>query len=466
MTRRSILIVSILVVAALIGAALILFDRPQNIVPDNTSIADNKDSSESIDNSQSGYSAAGSAEGQVEVKAEETAGSEVIEIIKSEEIKVVGNSPEYDLKAYLCKNSKNEEFIKFEYYNSGVGTEKDLTTAQVPELEGVFEKGNEALKEKDGFQARPVYLNARYSKAYITVEGNANADFVKTTMYVFNLKDQSLKKLFSNTGRYTEPCFSADYKYLAYSYYDSPASSIYQENSLLEVISSVTDEFIVKGSRNDKGVLIGGIDSSGRIFDYSFISWNSNSTVRLKETVWTKKTGTSGDVEKNSREVLYDIERNLFLNLNGSIMEKGGILPKQENQKVKQESGAAKTLGDFYSYLGSEKDYNKALEILSDDFTLELNILEQFGVEVLTKDDIDLESASIYADLLRKAKLDSIVKEEAKGDTSTIYYYQLFSIKESSQLRQPIIAQLKKADGKWKILGAKEASGEEAPFKQ
>jgi uncharacterized alkaline shock family protein YloU len=114
-----------------------------------------------------------------------------------------------------------------------------------------------------------------------------------------------------------------------------------------------------------------------------------------------------------------------------------------------------------------QEKVKKSVETMTGLQVVEVNIhVQGVNIEVLTKKDIDLKSAPMYAEMLRLARLDIIVKENAAEGSSTIYYYQVFSLPEAgTELKQPLIAHLKKTDEKWVILGIKEGNETEAPFK-
>jgi hypothetical protein len=183
--------------------------------------------------------------------------------------------------------------------------------------------------------------------------------------------------------------------------------------------------------------------------------------------------------------VLYDIERNLLLNLDGSELklvtkstdsapaddpdiadasgtdinaagegtETGGAIQTDAGkQGAVVDSEPVKTLKSFYSYLASEDDYAKAMQLLDSSFRLRLNMLQQFGVSEILKSDIDADSASVYGELLKAAKFDTIANDVVKDNICTISYYQILRPSADSQMRQLMSAQLQKFDKVWKII--------------
>ena len=112
--------------------------------------------------------------------------------------------------------------------------------------------------------------------------------------------------------------------------------------------------------------------------------------------------------------------------------------------------GPADVLTMFYSYSDSPDKYNEALNLLAEDFTFKLSVLEQFGISELTKKDISGSQLSVYADLLMTAKLESIESEVRSEGTCTITYYQSVA-QDGNVYRAKYFAILKEIDGKWLI---------------
>jgi hypothetical protein len=375
--------------------------------------------------------------------------SEVLSILKSEDIEVKLNSPEYDLKVSLYEDSSKQTFLKLEYYIEGVGTVNEIDSAGIPEIKDIFEKRSKS-PESNAYKIMYAYLNTKFSKLYLFINNNVLEDIVQTSIYTVNLQDSPVKRLLSTQGKFTVPAFNKDLSLLAYSYFDSPLSSVFQEKILFEVIDCKTDDFVIKGSRDKAGSRIGNDRDSNSVYDYSFISWKSNNSALLKQGVWSKSDAAT--ITDTQTDVLFDIAKNRFFNTDGSeIKPDDSNMVKPGSTKAPAESEALKVLKSFYAYLSSENDYSKAMELLDPDFKLQLELLKQFGTDYIIKSDIDVGEASIYGDILKAAKLDSIIKEEQKDGIYTIYYNQILAMNADSQIQQAMTAQIKKRNGSWKI---------------
>ena len=119
--------------------------------------------------------------------------------------------------------------------------------------------------------------------------------------------------------------------------------------------------------------------------------------------------------------------------------------------------GPESVIRNFYSYLDSVDDYAKAMLLLDDGFRLRMAMLKQFGIDEVLKSDIDAEyeddNASIYSNLLKAAKLDSVTDSKISEDGSAkITYYHILALSGDSGVRQQMSAELKKTGKGWRII--------------
>lgn len=276
-------------------------------------------------------------------------------------------------------------------------------------------------------------------------------------MYVISLSDASTKKVFSRRGKFGDMSFSKDFKYLGYSYNDPRESSVLQEASLLEIIDCGSDDFVVKNTRTREDKKIASNMKPETVYDYTFVAWYSNNTVKVKQKPVLDEKAAETDV-------LYDISRDLLLNLDGTVISNEKNENAEETEKKPVESDADRVLKSFYTCLGSENDYSKAMELLDESFKIKLQIFKQFGISELTKSDISAEDASFYSEMLRAASFDIIVSEDSKDGTVEIYYYQVMKLSADNQVRQPMSAQIKKTGSGWKITLLQDADESKPPF--
>lgn len=409
----------------------------------------------------------------------------------SEAIEVRDNTAEYEMKLFLCQSSDEKTFIRMEYYLNGISVANEVDQGQLPELAGLFDNRTKEQGSKEANKIAQALLNPVFGQLYILIQGTQLEGYYQTVFYKIDLYDMSIKKIFSYPGLYGKMAFNKDYSLLAYSFEDPPVMSVYQEDTLVEVFDCKREEYIIKGNKLADFTKIGSNSLSDFLYDYEFDSWHSIGVLKLKQGVRLLK---NPDMKPAFSEVLYHIQKNLLFNPDGSELKQSGSESAQiaaeissENtqgsgtnetggesdtaktgsesskngdvtgvEPAKADSEPIKVLKDFYKYLSSEEDYDKAMQLLDDSFILRLSMLKQFGVKEINKRDIDSgyneENVSMYSQLLKAAKFDVLQKETTKGTLSTVYYFQILGLNADSQVKQFMIAELKKFKNGWKII--------------
>ena len=413
----------------------------------------------------------------------ETGEDEKDRLIFSESVTVSYNTPEYDLAMMLCEDKDNRTFLRLKYYRNGASVENELDQEQIPELAGIFESRGDAGqgdKQQAGsaeqssvpegdrpYSIGQALLNPVRGQLYIMVNGAKLDQYIQSSFYMVDLNDMSVKKLFSYPAKYGKMYFSRDFSKLAYSFLDPPKTNMYPEDSVVEVFDCINSEFLIRGSRKADDSVIGKNSAPGYIYDYTFEGWQSPGVIKLAQIA--RPSGNNG-AEPVRSEVLYDIEADLLLNLDGTEIspagsgggdgmgeengpaDNGGTGTAEGNQPDRNEP--VEQLKLFYRYLGSDADYSRAMLMLADDFVLRMGLLTQFGVNEIYKSDIDAnqESAAVYADLLRAARFGSLVGVSMPDeDTAEISYTHTIGLTEDSQFSQEMKATMKKQGANWVI---------------
>lgn len=399
-------------------------------------------------------------------------------LLNDEAVDVRYNTPGYNLKLNLCESTDKKTFIRMKFYMDGSERINELDEDSLPELAGLFDKRADNPGMEGGYKISQALLNPVFGQLYILINDVPPGEYMQSSFYMIDLKDLSVKKLFYYPGKYGEMEFNKDFSLLAYSFGDPPVLSVHQEDNLVEVFDCKNAEYMVKGNLYMPEQHIIGTNSSREVlYDFWFEGWNSQKVLKLK---MGSRPLSAPDTEPVLTEVLYDISRNILLNMNGgelkpkvpdnsaassiSTEESGNSADNEPEKGSKSGSEAAvkptdseplKVLKNFYINLNSADTYTKAMDMLDDGFVLRLGMLEQFGVTVINKEDISSEynedNINLYSELLKAANFDTIAKENTKGSLSTITYYQVMSLGEDSHERQYLSAQLRLADGKWKI---------------
>lgn len=398
----------------------------------------------------------------------------------SENVPVSYNSPEYDISVQLCENKDKRAFLKLRYYKDGATVENELDEGQIPELADIFGSrgGNgqsDGTQQKDvAFQAGDTpysigqaLLNPVHGQLYLMVNGAGMGQYVQSSFYVIDLGDMSVKKLFSYPAKYGKMYFNRDFSLLAYSFSDPPNMNVYQEESIVEVLDCANLEFLIRGSRKPDNSIIGRNSAEGFIYDYAFEGWHTSGIIKL---IREKRPEDDTGVEPVQMEVLYDIAADLLLNLDGTELSEGdsdkggdsqgmdpggpddtGSVPGDED--LTEAGDPVEQLMSFYRYLGSDADYHKAMLMLGDDFVLRMGILTQFGVSEIHKSDIDAQGdASMYAELLRAARFDSLADVQMPDEnTAVISYQHAIGLTAESQFSQLMKARMERRGTSWVI---------------
>jgi len=396
------------------------------------------------------------------------------EILYSENINVINNSPEYDLKAMLCENSSNEISIKLDYYKDGASVLKELGVGQIPEISRVFNGRNKESENRQVNGIKAFYLNPQLSKVYFFVENSYNQDTTDMVLYSYDLEDSAIKKLYGEreAAKVSGLLLTGDGVYAGFSY--SKSEPLY--NSYLNILNCESDEMIVSENTGKNGLPLG-VSSPGTAKDagtikyYELMSWHTNSIAKVKEFTRNPDNSAPAPVPDADRELLYDLEKNILLNMDGSTIiysnepqNQGSEQQNVNTPQAKTETESVETLKSFYTYLATEQ-YGKATELLNDEFKIKLNIFKQFGIDEVGKQDIDLNEAAVYGSIFKTAKIESIIDEKVSDNVSTVYYFQTVSLNENGQVRIPLVATMKKDDKGWKLTLVIDGNTDEKPFK-
>jgi hypothetical protein len=407
-------------------------------------------------------------------------------LINSEKVDVSYNTPEYELSLELCENSNQKTFIRMQYYLNGSAVDNKLDEGNIPELAGIFEGRAKESGSTEAYRIKQALLNPVHSQLYLLIQGAPFEVYSQSSFYVINLNDTSIKKLFSYPCLYGKMAFNKDFSLLAYSFGDPPVMSMQQEDNLLEVLDCSITDYIIKGNVAADFKKLGSNSSPDLLYDYEFEAWQSIGILKLKQAVRPLNDLNSGLTQT---EVLYDIKKNLLLNPDGSEQKlsvkdtqtkadkpadvqasaTSSATPFAASSGTSSETGSAiaedpvakaeptdsepvKVLKSFYSYLGSENNYARAMQLLDDSFRLRLQMIRQFGAEELVKSDIDEESASTFSNILKSAKFETLSGETTKVDKSSVKYVQIFGAGTDAQVKQEMTAELKKIGKAWKII--------------
>jgi len=178
-----------------------------------------------------------------------------------------------------------------------------------------------------------------------------------------------------------------------------------------------------------------------------------------KERILEKEEKWAGIHEEDLQVGIVEDENKDKNVVDTELIAKGEYKETNETEKnipdIQRQSEALEALKDFYGYLGSEDDYYKAIDMLHDEFKLEIDILKTFGIKNLKKSDLNVNDTTVYSDFFGAVKLKAIVNEQSFPDTvpmsSVICYVQNVTIADMS-VEQTIEAKLIEENDAWKLL--------------
>ncbi|MGE5615144.1 MAG: hypothetical protein ACM3XR_12160, partial [Bacillota bacterium] len=315
------------------------------------------------------------------------------QLMECEKVHVDGNTPEYEFMLELCEDMGGRTFIRMEYYLDGSSVVNELDEGKLTELDGIFEKRRQENGGSFGFKIGQALLNPVTGQLYLLINGTAADDYVQASLYKINVRDLSVRKLFSYPALYGKMSLSDDCSLLAYSYKNPAAMSFYQEDYILDVYDCKNDEYLVRGNRGTDGEYIGSNSIPDLLYDYEFIEWRPGGLMKLKQGT-RQKSGLNG--KPQWEDVMYDIQKNLLLDMDGNFKEYSGengvassiafepegngtgdneaqgadtsgkSMPESTKGSVDTGAGPEIVVENFYSYLRSEDNYAKAMRLLDD----------------------------------------------------------------------------------------------------
>ena len=197
------------------------------------------------------------------------------QFVECEVVHVDGNTPEYEFRLELCEDAGGRTFIRMEYYLDGFSVVNELDDGKLTELAGIFEKRKQEDGKSKGFRIGQALLNPVMGQLYLLIHGIDLGEHVQASFYKINIRDLSIRKLFSYPALYGKMSFNADCSLLAYSFKDPAIMSFYQEDYLLDVYDCKNEEYLVRGNRDTGGKYIGSNSNPDILYDYEFIEWQS-----------------------------------------------------------------------------------------------------------------------------------------------------------------------------------------------
>ncbi len=113
---------------------------------------------------------------------------------------------------------------------------------------------------------------------------------------------------------------------------------------------------------------------------------------------------------------------------------------------------AIDVLQKFYEFSGCSDRYQDAMNLLTDDFIMQMTVLEELGIEKLGKADITEEFFEAYAKIIGASKIENIIEDKTEDETAYVSYIQLTDPGEGNIYRLGFKASLKRVNENWQIF--------------
>lgn len=314
------IILNILAISILLAALFIL-----GILPKRTPVAGNnnylKDASNDKDNmefSNTEHENKESGNNEYENEGKQWFSEKIIDIID--------NSPEYEVEMTFCYDNDKNPFLTIDYFIKGASKSLVYTSKEIPALmkyrdsNGSTKDNNNAELTELKINVNEGILNGKYGKLYVFIE-NILHDKIEFHLYVFDLEDESVKRLYMGEGdNFNKLIFSSDKKYGAFTYLtdciDKSNDIVGPEKySCIQIFNCVSDSVLVADNKTAAGKNIGYIEDnnrvdSNRVYSYSIIRWKSSEELRLREYSYTLNKNEKTKENEFQVDVIFNIAEN------------------------------------------------------------------------------------------------------------------------------------------------------------
>jgi hypothetical protein len=162
------------------------------------------------------------------------------EWITQNNVKIIDNSPEYEVEMWLCHDKENKAFVELEYYYDGFSQSRKYSSSHIPFLKEI--EGEKSLIQTNSKALQEATLNSKLAKLYFFTREKTNAADEVFYLYVLNLKDGNIKELYIGEGtELSKLYFSTDKKLAAFNYYNSKDLTI--AGSILQILDCSVDKW-------------------------------------------------------------------------------------------------------------------------------------------------------------------------------------------------------------------------------
>ncbi|HHW31685.1 MAG TPA: hypothetical protein GXX20_08445 [Clostridiaceae bacterium] len=363
-------------------------------------------------------------------------------------VKIIDNSPEFEVEMALCYDNENKAFVILDYYYDGVSRSREYSSGNIPFLKQV--EDTDDYIQSAGYTIQEATLNGKLAKLYFFVKKKNNSSNELFCLYVIDLKNGDVKEIYIGEGTELSPLkFSKDKKMAAFCYTSNKGGPV--PDSMLQILDCSSDRWYIVEGKTPLGNRIGQEGVPDKHYSYKMLSWKSDTEISLMEISYMKADQDSAGITPEEIEVIYDVSANLIKYPEGYDSRGVKIVVEKEPEEP-QDSPPMMALKNFYKLINNE-EYNKAYDLLDEKFRL--NAFKMFGSFEISKNEIDVEYFSEIAaatGIFKSLQIKEIKKEETEGSVSKIYYIQSVNLEDGSNpLELSLVATLSMVGEEWKI---------------
>jgi hypothetical protein len=213
--------------------------------------------------------------------------------LRNEVIKVLSNSSDFDLHAYLVEDMSGQVSINLTYKIDEKYVAKKIEASSVAEIRNMFR-----FREQQGmgYRLNNMILNKDMNKIYFFVERKKDEKYTQTSIYSFDLVNSQIERVIYDVGAFSKFSLSPDGKYNAFSYEVCP-QNIYGNEKSIAVIIRCSDNRIVLNSNED---IIENSKSNFYVYGYNFVKWKNNNICELSQEIRAKD-----DIKNVEKQTIY-----------------------------------------------------------------------------------------------------------------------------------------------------------------
>lgn len=213
--------------------------------------------------------------------------------LRNEAIKVLFNSSDVDLHAYLVEDISGQVSINLNYKLDGKNVAKRIEAASVTEIRNMFRFREQQGK---GYRLNNMILNKNMNKVYFFVERKKEQKYTQTSIYSYDLVNSKIERVTYDLGAFSKFTLSPDGRYTVVSYEACPQNICGNEKSIVVIIRCSDNKIILN---SDEDILYNS-QNNFYVYGYNFVKWKNNDICELSQEIRAKD-----DIKNVEKRTIY-----------------------------------------------------------------------------------------------------------------------------------------------------------------